>query len=163
MLCIRKWCGFVVILQALVCTVHAFGEEPPQLDEIVVTATRSETELDQVGSSVTVIGREEIEQRQMPFVLDLLRSVPAVDVVRSGGPGGQTYVGIRGAKSEHTLVLLDGVRMNDPSSTGTAYDFAGLTTDNIERIEILRGPQSTLYGVSSRNGNFRTLSLSSQS
>ena len=152
MLCIRKCFGFVALLQALVCTEHAFGLEMTKLDEIVVTATRSEAERNEVGSSVTVISREEIEQRQMPFVLDLFRSVPALDVVRSGGPGGQTYVGIRGAKSEHTLVLLDGVRMNDPSSAGVACNFSSLTTDNIERIEVLLGPQSTLYGSDAIGG-----------
>lgn len=158
MVCFRKWCCCAVVMQALLCTAHAAEQESRQLDEIVVTATRGEAELNQVGSSVTVITREEIEQRRMPLVLDLLRSVPALDVVQSGGPGSQTYVGIRGAKSEHTLVLMDGVRMNDPSAMGTAYDFAGLTTDNIERIEILRGPQSTLYGSDAIGGVINIIS-----
>jgi len=141
-----------VLLQTLVCTAHAFGQESPQLDEIVVTATRSETALTEVGSSITVISRDEIEQRQKPFVLDLLRTVPSLDVVQNGGPGGTTAVFIRGASSTHTLVLMDGVRMNDPSAMGTLFDFANLTTNNIERIEVLRGPQSTLYGSDAIGG-----------
>jgi len=152
MLCIRKWCGSGVLLLTLACTAHAFGQDATQLDEIVVTANRSETALDEIGSSISVLTREEIEQSKKAFVLDLLRSVPSLDVVRSGGPGGQTYVGIRGAKSEHTLVLLDGVRMNDPSAPGSSFNFANLNTDNVERIEVLRGPQSTLYGSDALGG-----------
>ncbi len=149
---IRRWYGVVWCLALFICPTNVLGFDSFQLDEIVVTATRSEAALNEVGSSVTVISREEIEQRNKTFVLDLLRSVPSVDVTRSGGPGGQTYVGIRGAKQEHTLVLVDGVRVNDPASTGGSFDFANLPTDTIERIEILRGPQSTLYGSDAMGG-----------
>ena len=149
---IRKWSEVLLFLPVLLCPAFAFGQESLQLDEIVITATRTETPLDEVGSSVTVITREEIEQRKTDFVSDILRSVPAVDVVRSGGPGGQTSVFIRGAASEQTLVLLDGVRMNDPSQPRNSFDFANMTTDNVERIEILRGPQSTLYGSDAMGG-----------
>ncbi len=148
----RKWSLISLCLPVVLCPGYALGEEAQEMDEIVVTANRSETALHEVGSSITVITREEIEQRQQPFVLDLLRTVPSLDVVRNGGDGGPTYVGIRGAKSEHTLVLMDGVRMNDPASTGGSFDFASLTTDAVERIEILRGPQSTLYGSDAIGG-----------
>ncbi|MEA3297227.1 MAG: TonB-dependent receptor [candidate division Zixibacteria bacterium] len=121
-------------------------------EEVVVTATRIETASSEVGSSITVITNQQIEQRQNTTVLEVLRTVPALDVVRSGGPGGQTSVFIRGAKSEHTLVLIDSVEMNDPITPGRSYDFANLTTDNIERIEIIRGPQSTLYGSDAIGG-----------
>jgi vitamin B12 transporter len=121
-------------------------------EEIVVTATRIETPSREVGSSVTVITNQQIEERQNTTVLEVLRTVPALDVVQLGGPGGQTSVFIRGAKSEHTLVLIDGIEMNDPMEPGRSYDFANLTTDNIERIEIIRGPQSTLYGSDAIGG-----------
>jgi len=121
-------------------------------EEVVVTATRIETASSEVGSSITVITNQQIEQRQNTTVPEILRTVPALDVVRSGGPGGQTSVFIRGAKSEHTLVLIDGIEMNDPITPGRSYDFANLTTDNIERIEIIRGPQSTLYGSDAIGG-----------
>ncbi len=121
-------------------------------EEIVVTATRIETPSREVGSSVTVITNQQIEERQNTTVLEVLRTVPALDVVQSGGPGGQTSVFIRGAKSEHTLVLIDGIEMNDPMEPGRSYDLANLTTDNIERIEIIRGPQSTLYGSDAIGG-----------
>ncbi len=113
-------------------------------EEIVVTANRRETEARQVGSSVTVITSEEIELKRKTSVAELLRAVPGVEVVRGGGPGQITSVFVRGGSSSQTLVLLDGVRLNAPT-TG-AFDFANLSADAIERIEIVRGPQSTVYG-----------------
>ena len=124
---------------------------PPAVrEEIVVTANRLESEPDQVGSSVTVITAEEIALKRKTSVAELLRSVPGVEVVRGGGPGQVTSVFVRGGSSSQTLVLLDGVRLNAPA-TG-AYDFANLATDSIERIEIVRGPQSTVYGSEATAG-----------
>lgn len=105
-----------------------------------------------MASSITVITAQEIREKQKTTVLEVLRTVPALDVVQTGGPGRETAVFIRGAKSEQTLVLIDGVEMNDPTSPRRAYDFAHLTTDNIERIEVLRGPQSPLYGSDAMGG-----------
>ncbi len=116
------------------------------VEEIVISATRTETPYREIANSVTVIGADDIENSQQPLLLDLLRSVPTLDVVQVGGPGGQTSVFMRGANSNHTLVLIDGVEALDPISPSRAFDFAGLTPDNIERIEVLRGPQGTLYG-----------------
>jgi len=131
-------------------------KKPPivqqRIDEVVVTANRNETALSEVGSSITVITGQQIQEQQKTTVLEVLRAVPGLDVVQSGGPGGTTSVFIRGAKSEHTLVLMDGVELNDPISAGRPYDFAHLGTDNIERIEIVRGPQSTLYGSDAMGG-----------
>jgi vitamin B12 transporter len=123
-----------------------------ELGKVVVSATRLETPLREVASSMTVIDEQEIEQRQARTATEVLRSVPALDVVQTGGPGGQTSVSIRGAESDHTLVLIDGVEMNDPSDLGRSFNFASLSTENIERIEILRGPQSTLYGSDAIGG-----------
>ena len=119
---------------------------------VVVTATRGEIPAREVAGSIDVITAQQIEQRQQTTVLDLLRTIPSLDVVQSGGPGGLTSVFMRGAKPEHTLVMIDGVSMGDPISTSGAPDFSHLTTDNIERIEILRGNQSTLYGSSAIGG-----------
>lgn len=123
-----------------------------RLDTVVVTATRTEKELRNTGSSITVIDAEEIADRQLFTVGDLLRDVPGVDVVQTGGIGTTTTVSIRGASSGQTLVLIDGIEMNDPSTPGNLFDFADLMTDDIERIEILRGPQSTLYGSNAIGG-----------
>ncbi|RMD79320.1 MAG: TonB-dependent receptor [Lentisphaerae bacterium] len=119
---------------------------------IVVSADKVATPVKDSGSSVTVMTGEDLKQRHSPLVLDVLRKVPGLDVVRSGNAGATTYVYIRGAKPEHTLVLIDGVEVNDPISTGRSFDFAHLTTENIERIEIIRGPQSTLYGSDAIGG-----------
>ncbi|OGR83903.1 MAG: hypothetical protein A2902_05380 [Elusimicrobia bacterium RIFCSPLOWO2_01_FULL_64_13] len=121
-------------------------------EPLVVTANRLATPPEEVASSFYVITREEIEAKQKSSVLELLRGAPALDVVQSGGAGKTTSIFIRGANSEHTLVMLDGVEMNDPMSAGRSYDFAHLGTENIDRIEIIRGPQSTLYGSDALGG-----------
>jgi vitamin B12 transporter len=129
------------------------AEEPSGLtveEEIVVTAARVPEPAHEVGSSVTVIDRAEIERRKVTSVLELLRGVPGLEVAQSGGPGRTASVFLRGANSEHTLVLLDGLRLNNPAFGG--FDFADLTLDNVERIEVLRGPQSVLYGSEAMGG-----------
>ena len=115
-----------------------------ELEPVVVTATKTEVPIKDATSSVTVITEEEIQAKKAKTVSDVLRDVPGLDVTQTGGPGGLTSVFMRGGNSSHTLVLIDGVRVNDPT-TGE-FNFADLTVDNIERIEIVRGPQSTLYG-----------------
>jgi vitamin B12 transporter len=122
---------------------------PPFKEEIVVTANLLPTPAEEVGSSVTVIGREEIERRGETAVLDLLRTVPGLEVNQSGGPGSFASVFLRGANSNQTLVLVDGVRV---TNTSGGYDFSALRADDVERIEILRGPQSTLYGSEAIGG-----------
>jgi len=122
------------------------------VDKVIVTATRIETPVDEVGSDVTVIDKDKIKKSQKKTVAGLLRDVGSLDVVRTGGPGSMTSVFIRGAKSEHTLVMIDGIEMNDPISAGRSFNFADLTVDNIERIEIIKGPQSTLYGSDAMGG-----------
>lgn len=124
----------------------------PLPDQTVVTPTRTETPLSQVGSSVTVITREQIQERGYSNVAEILRNQLGLDVANAGGPGRQTSVFMRGASSAQTKVMMDGVPLNDPSSPSRAFDFGLLTTDNIERIEVLRGPQSTLYGSDAIGG-----------
>ena len=124
----------------------------PGTEQVTITATRIETPVAQVASSVTVITRQQIEERKADAVADVLRDVPGLDVVQTAGPGSTTSVFIRGANSEHTLVLIDGVEANDPFTPARTFDFGALTTDNIERIEIIRGPQSTLYGSDAIGG-----------
>lgn len=119
---------------------------------IVVTASRIPTELSAVGNSVSVISAEDIQRMGARTVQDVLRHVPGLDVVQSGGDGQTSSVFIRGAKSEHTLVILDGVELNDPSSPSRGFDFANLATDNIESIEIFRGAGSPLYGSDAIGG-----------
>lgn len=120
--------------------------------EVVVTATRLPTPPAQIGSSVSVITGEEIRARQQPFVADVLRGVPSLDVARSGAGNQVTSAFLRGGESHHTLVLIDGIEANDPTSPNRAFNFANLTVDDVERIEVLRGPQGTLWGSNAMGG-----------
>ncbi len=130
-----------------------YGEEKEvTLEEVVVTATRVETPIEEIASSMTVISSKEIERKQKATVSEVLKGIQGLDVVQTSGVGRDTSIFIRGANSEHTLVMIDGVEVNDPISPGRSYDFAHLTVDNIERIEVLRGPQSTLYGSDAIGG-----------
>ncbi|MEI7811544.1 MAG: TonB-dependent receptor [Ignavibacteria bacterium] len=122
------------------------------LSGVVITANKLATPEIEVASSVTVLTEKEIQNSGKNSLVDLLRETPGVSVVRQGGPGALATVFVRGANPGHTLVFLDGVAMNDPGSLNNAFDFTNLQTDNIERIEILRGPQSTLYGSSAMAG-----------
>lgn len=128
------------------------AEEPALLDTLTVTATRSEVPLRELSSSLTVLTAEDFKARQIYTVAEALRIVPGVDVVRLGPLGQQTSAFLRGTNSNHVLVLIDGVEANDPSNPGGQFDFAHLTVDDIERIEILRGPQSSLYGADAIGG-----------
>ena len=135
-------CGLVVGEQALA---QSEGDTTPEFDQIIVTGALTPLTMGQLGSAITVIRRDEIEQRQARYVTELLRSVPGFSVSHSGVAGSQTQVRVRGSEANHVLVLIDGVRANDPA-TGDEFRWEYLTTGNIERIEIVRGPQSSLWG-----------------
>ena len=127
------------------------GDESP-IDTIVVTGTRIEQTTAEAGSTVRVIDALEIEARGFSHALDAIAGAPGVTVNQNGAFGGSATVRIRGASSDQTLVLIDGVSVNDASSPGGGFDFARLDTENIERIEILSGPQSTLWGTDAIGG-----------
>ncbi len=122
------------------------------LDEITVSATLLPTEIQRSGASVSVIERDEIEASGTTQVSDLLSRLPGVSVARTGGPGAQTALRIRGANPRYTAVYVDGIRIDDPSLVSTETDFGHLTLDDIDRIEVLRGSQSALYGGSAVAG-----------
>ncbi len=122
-----------------------------ETEEIVVSATKIATPIDQIGSSLTVITADEIQERQRRTLPDLLQTVPGLNIVQTGGPGGKTSVFTRGSNSNHTKVLIDGVDANDPSQDGV-FDFGQVLTSDIERVEVLRGPQSSLYGSDALGG-----------
>ena len=127
-------------------------KEEVALEEVVVTATRTPTPAEEVGSSITVITGEEIEAKGQATVQEVLKGTPGLDVWATGGPGSQSSVSLRGAAPYHTLVLIDGLEVNDPTDPNRGFNFANLTVGNIERIEILRGPQSPLYGSDAIGG-----------
>jgi vitamin B12 transporter len=128
------------------------ASDADQLQLIVVSATRLPTPALEVASSVTVITAEEIAARQQRTIADVLKDVPGLNVVQTGGPGGVTSVFIRGTNSNHTKVLIDGIDVSDPSNPTGAFDFGQLLTPDIERVEVLRGPQSGLYGSDAIGG-----------
>jgi len=115
----------------------------PIQETVVVTATRTEAPAGQVGASVTAFTAEDLERRRVPLVADLLRGTPGVQVIRTGAPGGVTSLFVRGGESNYNKVLLDGIPLNEPGGT---FNFSSLTTDNVERVEIVRGAQSAIFG-----------------
>ncbi len=131
----------------------------PPVDAAPATAEQAQTEfvdsaagipLDRVGSAVSVVTAKDLERQQVRSAHEALRSLPGVSVSQSGGPGNLTSVRIRGAESRHTLVVIDGVEVN--SATDGTFDFSNLSAADIERIEVLRGPQSALYGSGAVGG-----------
>lgn len=137
---------------------YTFAAEPivddtsTPLDEVVVVANRAPVPLSKVGSSVTVLTDEDIKQSQAAIASDLLAQTPGINVSRTGGPGEPSSVFIRGAESDQTVVIIDGVKLTDPSLPGGGFDFQDLLIGDISRIEILRGAQSTLYGSDAIGG-----------
>ncbi|MGH7107109.1 MAG: TonB-dependent receptor plug domain-containing protein, partial [Acetobacteraceae bacterium] len=122
------------------------------LEEVAVVANRAPEPLSKIGNSVTVLTDENIKQSQATIASDLLARTPGITVARDGGVGQPTSVFIRGAESDQTVVVIDGVKMTDPSLPGGGFDFEDLLIGDISRIEILRGAQSTLYGSDAIGG-----------
>ncbi len=140
------------LVACLLAGAAANAQEPAaELETIVVTASRTPVTLGSTGSSVSLITREEIERRGAAFAVDLLRDVPGVAVSRSGGLGSQAQLRVRGSEANHVLVLIDGIEANDPSA-GDEFQFEHLATSDIERIEVVRGPQSALWGSDAVGG-----------
>jgi vitamin B12 transporter len=143
----------LIFVAPLACCASGANAEPADLPEtVVVTATRIPTPEEQVASSITVIGADEIAARQLQSLPDILKQVPGLNLVQAGGPGGQTSVFMRGTNSNHTKVLVDGIDVGDPSNAGGVFDFGQFLTQDIQKVEILRGPQSGLYGSDAIGG-----------
>lgn len=140
----------VVSLAALLAS-PAFAEDAPD-PSIVVTALRSPVEQSVVSATVTVLDEEAIRAQQPIALTDLLLRTPGISLSRNGGFGTATSLRIRGADSSQTVMVIDGVRISDPSATGGGYSFSNLLIDDIERVEILRGPQSILWGSDAIGG-----------
>ena len=142
--------AFLSAIMPIICTAQdtvrpttADGDEI-EVEPVVVSATRTDIPLDQSPSSVSEISSGDLDRKQIERVGDALREVPGLSVVQTGTPGQLTSVFTRGLNSAHTQVLIDGIPINQ--GLAGQFDFANLTTDNIGRIEVVRGPQSTVYG-----------------
>ena len=120
--------------------------------DTIVTATRAPTALERVPAALTVISRQEIEERGLQTLAEALVLVPGLRLAQSGGVGQQASVFLRGNSSRSTLVLLDGVPVNDPAEANGAFNFGNELLFDVERIEVLRGPASSLYGGSAIGG-----------
>jgi vitamin B12 transporter len=148
--------GLLLSFAAFAALAQTPEPRPPNEREtplfVTVTANRTPTALQRTGSAITVVRREEIERSNPTSILDVLRGQPGVFLTEAGGPGATSDIRLRGANPNQTLVLIDGVRVNDPAQTSGEFDGALIAPALIERIEILRGPQSALYGSDAIGG-----------
>ncbi len=144
--------GSVVLSPTAVFAEETADVEAEAPDEIVVTASRREQNINDVGASISVIGAEALERGQYSFVIDALQTLPGVTINQNGAIGGLATVSIRGAATAQTVILIDGVQMNDVSSPAGGFNFGSLDPTGIERIEVLKGPQAVLYGSDAIGG-----------
>jgi vitamin B12 transporter len=149
---IRRLAGVagLFVLGAGEIAAQSGSPEGAALEPVVIAATRLETSVERAPSATSVITAEEIEARQYRFVAEALRTVPGLNVAQTGTAGQLTSAFIRGQRSDQTQVLLNGIPINQ--GLAGLFNFADVTTDNIERIEVIRGPQSALFGPRASGG-----------
>ena len=144
-------------IPVLLCSsAHVFGAQTPftsksDLETITVTASHTPVSIRDTASAITIITKEEIQRRNVSNISDLLRNVPGFSVNQQGSRGAVTQLRVRGSEANHVLVLIDGVRANDIAQGGQ-FNFAHLMSQGIEQIEIIRGPQSALWGADALAG-----------
>ncbi|MCW2274819.1 TonB-dependent receptor [Rhodoblastus acidophilus] len=130
----------------------AWADQDAPLGEVDITATRTEQPVANSASAITVISPQQVQTYGATGLTNVLRGTPGLDIWEFGGVGTLTSVSLRGSSTGQVLVLIDGVRANNPTDAGGAVDFGGFTAAGIERIEVLRGPQSALYGSDAMGG-----------
>ncbi|MEI6847809.1 MAG: TonB-dependent receptor [Chlorobiaceae bacterium] len=147
---------FLVVMAGLLCSKVLLAEEQPKTftgEEVVVSATKTLNSISNAGgASVTVITADDIKASGKGTVEELLKGVAGIDISSNGGTGSMSSLFIRGADAKNTLVLIDGVPVNDPSTTNRTANFSNLTLDNVEKIEVVRGSLSVLYGSNATAG-----------
>ncbi len=132
-------------------TTHVFAVNTEHQEKpVIVTATRTAQTVDSALASVTVITRKDIERQQVRSIQDLFRGVPGINIVNQGGPGKATFVQMRGTESDHVLVMIDNIKVGSATSGTTAFE--NIPIEQIDRIEIVRGPRSSLYGSEAIGG-----------
>ncbi|MFH1190529.1 MAG: TonB-dependent receptor [Candidatus Omnitrophota bacterium] len=140
------------VIDAALAPVKSITDSVTELDKIVVTPSRTEESLRSASCSVSVIDRADFERKEISTVKDALKDEPGIDIRQSGAFQGDTSILMRGGGSNQTLIMIDGMKAYDPISPGGSYNLANLTLDNVDRIEILKGPQSALYGSEAMAG-----------
>jgi len=149
----KYFCPLALVLATSASAHPALAAPPgPAVQEVIVVANRGPQAPERIGQPVSVLTTEDLRTQQAVIVSDILQRLPGVGVSRAGGVGGATAVRIRGAESDQTLVVIDGVRVNDPSLTGAGFNSANLLAGDLARIEVLRGVQSTLWGSQALGG-----------
>ena len=146
---------FAINLFALHAAAAVADDESPPSDalaRVIVSATRLPTPEDEVASSVTLITAADIEAEQARTLPDILQQVPGLNILQTGGIGGQTSLFMRGTNSNHVKIYVDGIDVANPSTPTDTFDLAHLQLADVERIEVLRGPQSGLYGSDAIGG-----------
>ncbi|SDD40751.1 TonB-dependent receptor plug domain-containing protein [Kordiimonas lacus] len=142
--------------------VPAASAQDEDIEEFVVTAGRRTQPISEVAKSIAVLSEAELVERQYQYVVDALQSLPGVAINQNGTFGGVATVTIRGGSSDQTVILIDGVQVNDPSQPGGGFNFSTLDPNGIERIEVLRGPQAVLYGSDAIGGVINIITKSGQ-
>ncbi len=160
---IKGWGAVAALIPAAFAAFPAHAQEAIVTEELLVSGGVEPIPTKEVASSYTIVTAEEIETFQYQDITDALRSVPGLHVVPSGSRGTVTSVFTRGANSNQTLVLVNGMPINDPSSPGGAANLAGIPLDNVGRIEVVRGPQSSLYGSQALGGVINIITKSGAS
>src|SRR5689334_6969936 len=145
----KAYLGAVATLAIVTTTTAAQNTDTTTLEPVVVSASTQPRRADVLSQAVTILSGDDLRARGVTRVSDALREVPGAQLVQSGSFGSVTSLFLRGGESRYTKVLIDGVPVN---SAGGAFDFGHLTTDNIDRIEIVRGPASVLYGADAVTG-----------
>lgn len=138
----------------------AQNETDDGIEEVIVTAARREQAEFKIAKSVSVLDAEDFAARQHVYVLDALQSLPGIAINQNGAFGGVATVSIRGNSTDQTVILIDGVQVNDPSAPGGGFDFSTLDPNGIERVEVLRGPQAVLYGSDAIGGVINVITKS---
>lgn len=144
----------LALLAATVLSTSATAQQnsDDDIEEVIVTAGRRAQPASDVAKSVSVITADDIELGQFSFLLDAVQTLPGVSINQNGAFGGTAFVSLRGAGTDQTVVLIDGVQVNDGSAPGGGFDFARLDPSGVERIEVLKGPQAVLYGSDAIGG-----------
>lgn len=153
---------FLAASTLLTTPAFAQSETDTDIEEVVVTAGRREQPVNEIAKSVSVLTADDLQLGQYTYVLDAVQTLPGVSINQNGSFGGTAFVSLRGASTDQTVVLIDGVQVNDGSAPGGGFDFARLDPNGIERIEVLRGPQAVLYGSDAIGGVINIITRSGQ-